>query len=309
MHRNLRFSHSRFILWICAVQMVVGGIFCWAWLSAGKLNWLRLFFDYQGTIYFVFLDILKVWLCIIVWKQFSRREPSRSMWLVISLAMGFQLSGDLLSHWLSVNTYINPLHYIGPGWNTSAASVLSEWGSVIAGPLFMATLAVGFYKGLHFYKQVGMRGKLKPLDFVLVGAVGLYALYVIVSVVSIGLIKPSLIRASWVLTWPNDLLVAVLMFEAILLFRTALNMGQGYIARVWASFSVAIFLTWVESLAHWLAAYGYFPYPENSILWYVWFLWAAALALGPAYMVDAIKVAKLRAANCSVTETQSPTGL
>ena len=118
--------------------------------------------------------------------------------------------------------------------------------------------------------------------------------YVLFTVVRIALNNTSLIGTAWMLTWPNDMLLAVLLLEAILLFRTAADMGKGYIAWAWGAFAVAIFLTVLESIGQWLTAYGYLPYPENAVTWYVWYVWAAAFALGPAYQVDAIRVAKFR---------------
>lgn len=288
--------YSRLILFLALFQIFTGLIFHAEWLLTGKRAWLHYYFDYQGVVYFIFLDIFKFWLCIFAWKQFKQKESLKSAWFVISLAMGFQLAGDILKHWLAVDTYMNPLHYVWQEWNAPFANVLHEWGSAIAGPLFMAVLAVGLYEGLQHYKRIGMRGKLRALDLILVVAAGLYGLYVIETVVRIALRNPFSIRADWVLTWPNDLLLAALLLEAILLFRTSADMGQGYIARAWGALAVAIFLTCVESLGQWLTSFGYFRYPENAVMWYLWFVWAAVFALAPAYQVDAIRVAESRAA-------------
>lgn len=288
---------TRLILVLAAVQLLTGLILHVGWLLTGNWSWLKDYFDYQGAIYFIVLDILKLCLCIYAWKQFTQKESLRAAWFAISLAMGVQLAGDVLKHWLAVDTYLNPLHYLWQAWNPSTASILHEWGSAIAGPLFMSILAVGLYEGLLYYKRSGIQGKLKPFDLILVVGTGIYALYVIETVIRIALKNTALIRMQWVLTWPNNLLLAVLLLEAILLFRISVDMGQGYIARAWGAFAVAIFLTCVESLGQWLTAFGYFRYPENAILWYLWYLWAAALALGPAYQVDAIRVAESRIAS------------
>ncbi len=287
-------AYSRLILVLMIAQVSVGIALHFIWVWTGNWAWLGSYFDYPGTLYIVFLDVLKLWLCIVAWKQFREKASLRSAWLTISLAMGLMLAGDLFTHWLSLNTYINPLHYLWPGWNVSAANALQIWGSTIAGPLFMAVLAVGLFQGLQHYRKIGMLGTLRSYDFVLVGAAAIYALYVLVTVARIALNNTSLIGTAWMLTWPNDMLLAVLLLEAILLFRTAADMGKGYIAWAWGAFAVAIFLTVLESIGQWLTAYGYLPYPENAVTWYVWYVWAAAFALGPAYQVDAIRVAKFR---------------
>lgn len=291
--------YSRFILLLMTLQVSVGIFLHFVWLWTGNFGWMRWYFDYQGTIYLIFLDVFKLWLCIVAWKQFREKESMRSAWLLISLAMGFELAGDLLKHWLRYDTYINPLHYIWPTWNASAANTLHIWGSAIAGPVFMAFLAAGLYKGLQHYRKIGMAGKLRRYDYVLVGAAGIYALYVLVTVVRIALQNTALIGTSWMLTWPNDMILALLLLEAILLFRTATDMGQGYIALAWGAFAVAIFLTSVESLGQWLTSFGHFPYPANAVVWYLWYVWAAAFALGPAYQVDAIRMAECRSLNGS----------
>ncbi len=289
-----RLPYSRLILAVGTLQIACGVVLHVMWVSTGNWAWLRYYFDYQGNIYFIALDVFQFWLCLVAWKQFRQKDSLRSAWFAIALAMGFELAGNLLKHWLCVDTYINPLHYLWGAWNTSAVNIMQVIGSAIAGPVFMVALALGLLRGLRYYKKIGMLGKLKPLDFFLVGCVGIYGLYVIATVVEVSVRHPSDIRIGWVLTWPNDLLLALLLLEAILLMRTAFEMGPGYIVRAWGAFAAAIFLTSVESFGQWMVAYGHFPYPENSVLWYVWFIWAAAFALGPAYQVDAIRIAESR---------------
>lgn len=291
----MRLFYSRIIWWAAAFQLLTGGLGYWAWKATGNQVWLSGYFHYQGAIYFILLDTLTLWLCIVVWQEFKQREPLGRAWLVISIAMLFRLAGDLMKHWLGMDTYINPLHYAWRVWNTPTASLMDLWGGALAGPVFMVVLAAGLYRGLQHYKKTGMLGRLRDYDWILVGAAAIYAADVIATVLHDALSNISPIRTGWVLTWPIDLILAILLFEAILLLRTSVDMGAGYIARVWEAFAVAIMLTSVESLAHWLTAYGYFPYPENSILWYIWFIWTAAFAMGPAYQVDAIRLAKGRA--------------
>ncbi len=294
MHSDMRFLYSRIILWAAAIQLLTGGLCYWAWEATGNQVWLRGYFQYQGAIYFILLDTFGLWLCIVAWQEFKQREPLGGAWLVISIAMFFRLTGDLLKHWLCIDTYINPLHYVWHVWNTSIGNLLDLWGIALAGPLFLGALSIAMYKGLQHHKRALMLGKLRPFDMVLIVGVGIYAMYVLDSVIHVAIRNPSAIRVSWTLTWPNDLLLALLLFEAILLTRTTLDMGPGYIGRTWGAFAVAIFLTSVESFAHWMTAHGYFLYPENSIMWFIWFIWAAAFAMGPAYQVDAIRFAKAR---------------
>ena len=294
MRPGVRHSYSRMILWAAAIQLLTAGLLHSIWIFTGNQVWLNVAFNYQGSAYFILLDIFGLWLSIAAWREFREGESLGKAWLLISVATFFRLAGDLFTHWLCLDTYINPLHYLWPRWNASAVKDMQVWGSAIAGPLFMAVLAVGLFQGLKHYRKIGMLGTLRSYDYVLVGAAATYAVYVIVTVVRIAVHTPSLVRTGWMLTWPNDMLLAVLLLEAILLFRTAADMGQGYLACAWGAFAVAIFLTTVESVGLWLTNFGYLPYPENSFLWYIWFVWAAAYALGPAYQVDAVRVAEFR---------------
>lgn len=291
--------YSRVVLVLAALQVSVGIVVHILWISTGNLSLLRNYFDYQGSIYFIFLDVLTLWLCIVAWRQFRQQGSLRSAWFLISLAMGSKLAGDLLKHWLCVDTYINPLHYAWVNWHSSAAGRLNVWGSAIAGPLFMLILAIGLFKGLQHYKKIHMLGKLRSSDLIWVGGACLYALYVVATVIRVAASEPFIIHAEWVLTWPNDLFLAILLLEAILLMRTAVDMGKGYLARTWGAFAIAIFLTSLESVAKWMLDYNYMSRPEYSIMWYVWFIWAAAFALGPAYQVDAVRHARSRGMSAS----------
>jgi|SRR5579875_1062926 len=286
--------YSRMVVALAVLQVCTGAFFHTLWVWTGKRLWLQYYFDYQGAAYFILLDAFKLWLSISAWREFRQKESMRSAWLAISVAMGFQLAGDLLKHWLAVDTYINPLHYVWSRWHLFPADILHTWGSALAGPIFMAILAVGLYQALQYCHKINVSGKLRPLDWGLIAAVAIYGLYVISYIFNDVLGHDGALRIAAVLTWPNDLLLAILMAEAVLLTRTAFEMGDGYVARTWGAFAAAIFLTSVESFGHWLAVFGYFPYPENSVLWYLWFVWAAAFAIAPAYQVDAVRVAQNR---------------
>lgn len=294
MRPGIHVLYSRIILWVAAIQLLTAGLWHSIWIFTGNQAWLNAAFNYQGSVYFILLDLFGLWLCIAAWKEFREGESLGAAWLLISIATGFRLAGDLFTHWLCLDTFVNPLHYLWPVWNASAAKQMQMWGTAVAGPLFMGVLAVGLFQGLRHYREIGMLGTLRSYDYVLVGGAAVYAVYVLVTVVRIAVHTPSLIRTSWMLTWPNDMMLAVLLLEAILLFRTAVDMGQGYLACVWGAFAIAIFLTTVESAGLWLTNFGYLPYPENSPLWYIWFVWAAAFALGPAYQVDAVRIAEFR---------------
>jgi hypothetical protein len=80
----------------------------------------------------------------------------------------------------------------------------------------------------------------------------------------------------------------VLLLEAILIYRSASNMGWGLIPRCWVAFTAAIFLTSLGDMGLWAWAKGYLPQALVVMSWHVWFAAGACFALGPAYQLQAI---------------------
>ena len=167
-------------------------------------------------------------------------------------------------------------------------------GAVIGGPVQMAFLGCGLFVSLRLYKMFGMGGKLKALDWVLIGSAISYASMVVYGIIGAERLNTSPFTFTRTLTWPNDLLLSILLFEAIFLRRSAMDMGWGYVAKVWGAFAVAIFLTSLGSVLNWLTAYGYCQWMQTAFSWYLWYPVAAAFALGPAYQWEALKTAQVR---------------
>ena len=84
------------------------------------------------------------------------------------------------------------------------------------------------------------------------------------------------------LGWASDPRLSILLFEAILIRRSAIETGWGLLAKSWGSFAAGIFLTSLGDMGLWASANSYLPWPYSSVTWYVWFLASAAFALGPA---------------------------
>lgn len=289
-------SLTSWILWVTTVHLAVGIVIHTAWLMTGSESWLRCYFDYEGTLIFVAFYVLEVLLSVAAYRQFSSDQPLHSAWFFIVLAASCHLLGGLLKHLLSANTYINPFHYLSRGgvWDAHAADLLRAWGTVIAGPMQMALLAWGLFYSLRVYKKYGLLGRLRAVDWVLIGSGTVYTLIIIYQIVGTILHHWSEVTLSHAFTWPNDLLLNVLLFEAIFLRRSAADMGWGFIAKVWGAFAVAIFLTTLANACSALAAYGYLPWPEYAFIWYIWYPASAAYVLGPAYQVEASKTARAR---------------
>ena len=158
----------------------------------------------------------------------------------------------------------------------------------------MALLAYGLYLSLKVYKEFGFLQKLNRIDWLFISGTVLYSVVVIRGILIALLRDGKPVTWNWAFTWPNDLLLAVLLFEAIFLRRSALNMGWGLIAKVWGTFGIAVLLTSFGSFSLWLAAYGYVPWPQNAFGWYIWYIASAAYVLAPAYQLEASRVARAR---------------
>jgi hypothetical protein len=97
--------------------------------------------------------------------------------------------------------------------------------------------------------------------------------------------RPGLLEVA---SWPVDPLLVLLVAEALLLNRSAREMGAGWVSRCWRSYSIGVFLVLLGDLGLWLTAYGYLPWPWNSVVWYIWLPASCAFALAPAYQLETI---------------------
>ena len=287
-------SLTNWILGITTVQLAVGIVIHTAWLVTGNGAWLRYYFDYLGAFLFLTFSFLEVFLAYAVYRQFSSDQPLGSAWLFITLAAGCHLLGTILKSLLGVNSYLNPLHYLMGIWNPATAEVLRGWGAVVGGPVQMALLAYGLFLSLRLYKESGLLGKLRASDWALVGSGTIYTSLVLYQIVTAIIHRTSPLTLHSMLTWPNDLLLDVLLFEAIFLRRSAVDMGWGFVSKVWTAFAVAIFLTTVGNVCNWMIAYGYLPWLQSAFVWYLWYPAEAAFVLGPAFQVEASKTAQAR---------------
>ena len=288
---------THWILGIVTAHLFVGICTHTVWLLTGNPSVLRYYFDYQGALILVVFSALEVVLSFSAYRQFSSDQPLRLAWLFIMLAASCHFTGAILKHVLAVNSLMNPLHYLTQGWHTQLPDVLRRWGGVIGGPAQMALLTCGLFLSLRFYRKAGMLAKPKAVDMVLIGATMAYALIVIRGIVSGVWNSTSPFTYSRALTWPNDFLLSVLLLEAIFLRRSALEMGWGYVSKVWGAFAAAIFLTSLCSLLDWLTVYGLIDWKQAAFSWYLWYPASAAFALAPAYQWEAQRTAQARLAD------------
>lgn len=254
------------------------------WVATGNERALRLFFDYAGALWLIALSLAEFGLCLLARAQFSRGEPLRQVWSLVSLSAAAHAVGSILSQALGASSGLNP--FAGDaGW---PAAAVRQWGLTIGGPLQMAFLAAALALALRTYRRSGLLPRIRPTDWVLLAVVAGFAVWQIYEV-ALYWGPNKLANIHEAITVITDPLLCLLLAEAILIRRSVLNMGWGLIALCWSAFTAAIFLTSVGNIGLWLTTNFALPKALAASTWYVWFLVNAAYALAPAYQVEACR--------------------
>lgn len=257
-----------------------------AWWRTGNPFWIRAYFYYPGALFFIACGLVQAWLSYLCWRQFSSGDRLRPAWFLILLAGVFQLLGGLLSHILGSASGLNPFSYFSAGWSQALTGGALAVGRCF-GPLQMALLAYGLWIVLRACRAHGVLGRLKPVDYALLAIVVVYTVQFLSDLIISPAHRAGPVTAGKIIGWTSDPLLCILLFEAILVRRSAANMGWGLISRCWISFTAAIFLTSLGDIGLWASAYWSIPYGLEVASWYVWFVASAAYVLGPAYQLQA----------------------
>ncbi len=293
--RFLTFSPkpSNIILLALSIHLSVGVVTHSLWLLRGNQTLFRYYFGYEDPLFLLIAAMAEFSLARLAWKQFSPGQSLRWAWFLIMISASCHVVGSVLTQILARDSYINPLYDINPLRVRSAYPALSTVGSFIGGPLQMLTLAGGLFLALRLCRKLGI-GRQRTIDWVILAIVVAYTFRVLYVVIwmEIGANRPT--HQVDVLTWGNDPLLCVLLFFAFFLRRSVAEMGWGYVTRCWTAYVVAILGTSVASMAIWAADFNILPYPERAVIWYIWPIIFAAYALGPAYQVEAVRLAKAR---------------
>jgi hypothetical protein len=274
------------IIWVTCIHIAIGLVALSAYVLSGNETWIRVYFDYEGALFFLVFGALEFVLAALAWRQFYADEPLHKAWTFIMLASAVRWVGLVVGNWLNAPTYINPLFYFVRPWDPQAAGSLRELG-LLVGRFNMLLLAVGLGIILRLYKQLGILARLKLIDYSMLALVVGFVLrqglqiYHFVSHQT----GPLTFRAAHL--WLTDPALACLLVEAILLRRAVVSMGWGLISKVWGSYTLAIFLTSLAHIGVWAHGYRYIPWQIGAIAWYLWFVVTAAYALGPAYQLQA----------------------
>jgi len=258
-----------------------------AWLT-GKPGLLADFFRYPGALFLVSSSAVGFWLSMRCWQQFSKTDLLRQAWLLIMLAAGVNLAGNLCSQVLGAYTPLNPLMHTATGWPAPAIRVFGRVGLLLGGAFQMALLACGLSFVLRAYRRSGLFPHMARWVWLLAGALMLYTVHEARLLQT--LLRTGQVRGGFqLLGWPSDPLLIVLLFEAFCILRPVLGTGWGLIARCLGAFAAGIALHALGDVLLTAAWPGTLPEAARTLGWYAWFLAAAAYALGPAYQLEAFR--------------------
>jgi hypothetical protein len=275
-------------VWTTGAHLAIGIACLLAWFQSGADWWLDYYFHYQGAMFFVCVGFVDLMLCWKAWSQFEPDETLRSAWLLIALASLYRVAGYLFSQILSVDSLINPHRLFSASWDSGLAITFRQYGMIVSGPLQMAVLAWGLFIVLRTYRRLGILGRLKSIDLLLIAAVSVFTLR---QLYEINLWLQATGRPDSlykVLGWASDPLLSILLVEAILIRRAVLETGWGLIAKCWGALMVAIVITSLGDVGLWATSHNYIPWPFETVTWYVWYPASAAFALAPAYQLEAV---------------------
>jgi len=287
---------SNLLIIASSAHLSVGVVTHTLWLLRRNETLFRYYFGYEDPLFLVLCTGLELSLAYVARKQFSPGQLLRRAWSLITIAALFHVVGMILSHVFCTDSYLNPLYACDVSWYKPAKAILDPVSMFLGGPVHMAFLASGLFLALRLYRKHGIRRELKVTDWIVLGIVIAYTLRVAYVLIRLRLgANPSnhfhLLEA---LTWANDPLLCVLLFEAISLRKSVVQLRRGYVAKCWGAYVIAIFMTSLGSMIMWATNYSILPYPESAIRWYMWPLVYTAYALAPTYQVEASQAAQAR---------------
>lgn len=276
------------IWWITGGYLSIGLHVWFVWMLTRDEVWIRLFFDYGGTLFFVGMAGLEWYLAFLCCGRFFSGEPLRGAWRLISISAACRLVGMTLTQVYAVPSGLNPYLWLDPAFMKAVAIPFGHLGMALSGPIHMLFLAVGIGKVLLVYRRTGLGARLKWIDGAALVLVLGFTLRQGYELLAYGGQPFTFDNA---LKWMTDPLLSLLLVEAILLRSYVLKMSGGGIARCWGAYAAAIFATSLGSISMWATTHEYLAWPLNSLSWYIWFFVSAAYAMAPAYQLEMNKQA------------------
>jgi hypothetical protein len=283
----------RWTWWIWSastVYLAVGLMALIPSLITGHFGGLELFFRYPGTLLLILLSASATWFSLQVEGEFSPGEPLRLGWLLITLSAACSLFATFCVHVVSM-PLVNRLFDQRVIQEYGRGALIQQVGVLAGGTLRFALLSGALFCILRIYHESGLLARLEVVDWVVLAGMAVFiCLEVRETVLAIrGRIHPPL---GMELGWPTDPLLLVLLFEALLLFRSARQMRPGLIGKCWQAIAIGALLVALGDVLLWAARESYLPWPWSSVEWYVWMPAEAAFAVAPLYQLRVMHAAR-----------------
>jgi hypothetical protein len=291
--RPASWSLARTSILLATAAFLAGGLASQLrWYRTGDSRWTTEYFQTVGALIQVSLAGLAAWFSYRVSWEFSRRDPLLAAWRLIALSALVDFFGQAASHILAVNRAFNPLVH-QDWWSPGIGEGFREWGLFLNGPCRFAFLALGLYYAVEVYRKSGFLGKFRGLNWPVIIAMGIY-LIVEGAATAAAIWRGKGPGLPEIAHYPTDPLLFVLLIQAMLLYRSAEEMGGGWVGDCWKSIGIGIIFVSMGDMLLLATNYGYLSWPWSSIEWYVWFPAAAAFAIAPTYQLDAIVRARAK---------------
>jgi hypothetical protein len=268
------------------VYLVIGLAGFVAWQITGNFRWVRDFFQIPGALLALFLAATQFWFARRALDHFEPGEPMRIAWMCITASAGFDVANVVLSQILGRPSVLNPMQLVG-AWSPITGEELRKVGIMMGGTCRFSLLALGLWFALRGYRRAGLLGRLHAINWLTLAVMGVYVLAEIGEIG--GVLRGSQpVPLHVIIGWPVDPFLWLLLAQAMLLYRSAQQMGPGWVARCWVAMAAGVFLVLVGDVALWATNWGYLPWPWSGLEWYIWPVAGAAFALAPMYQVEAI---------------------
>jgi hypothetical protein len=280
------FGYSSVLLVFTGLYLAIGLISFAAWQVTGNAGWVNDYFRTPGALLFVFLSAVQFWFSRRALDHFSAGEPMRMAWICITASAGFDLAGAILVQILAQDSALNPFR-LAEWWSRQTGDELRRVGLMMGGTCRFAMLALGLWFALRAYRRSGLLGRLKLLNWLGLSAMGVYVVEELVEINGI-LHKGAPVPFNVMVGWPVDPFLWLLLAQAMLLYRSAQQMGPGWITRCWNAMALGVFFVLLGDVMQWAGVWGYLSWPWAGLQWYLWPVAGAAFALAPMYQLEAI---------------------
>ena len=272
------------VLSVTAAYLGVGLVALAAWLVTGNIDWVVGYFRIPGAVLIMLLTAARFWCCRKVLAQFSQGELMHRAWLYVTASAGIDLSWTVMALILGTDSPLNPLPQ---SIRTAGGPSFLPIGELMGGTCRFTLLALGLWFALKAYRKSGLMGRLNYANWLALMAMGVY---VALKIRDIGasFAGPAPVWLAIAAGWPVDPFLWLLLAQAMLLYRSARQMGPGWVPRCWNAIAVGVFLVILADAFEWACNWQYLPWQWSAAEWYIWPAAATAFALAPAYQLEAI---------------------